>query len=54
MDKPLFVITDPGTVTLVTGAYAVVIDKKTGTIASFSSVCLTRSGRVQERRISCP
>lgn len=32
MEKPLFVITDPGTATLVTGAYAIVIDKKTGKI----------------------
>ena len=32
MDRPLFVITDPGTATLVTGAYAIVIDKKTGKI----------------------
>lgn len=32
MDKLFFVITDPGTVTLATGGYAVVIDKKTGKV----------------------
>jgi hypothetical protein len=32
MDRPLFVLTDPGTAMLVTGAYAIVIDKKTGKI----------------------
>ena len=32
MDKPVFMITDPGTVTLVTGGYAVAIDKKTGQV----------------------
>ena len=31
-DHFVFVITDPGTVTMVTGAFAVVIDRKTGRI----------------------